>query len=146
MYIAGEIGRRGEAEHVGDLNKREVLVAQESGDVEHGVTVDPEVGTIATYTFCHLGEILRRDAELGGIVAHLAVGAVVTAIEHRHELPHDLSIVTAHRRVAIEVGVEVERIEDERLHSVDDGVVTKMIVGVGHAIVDVDDVLRHFSA
>ena len=42
LHVAGEVALRGEAVHVGDVGQREALVAQQAGDVDGGVAVDPE--------------------------------------------------------------------------------------------------------
>ena len=49
LHIAAEIGGRGEVEEVGYLYEGQVLVAQQAGDVERGVTVYPVVGRIAAH-------------------------------------------------------------------------------------------------
>ena len=80
LHVAGEVALRGEAVHVGNVGQREALVARQASDVDGGVSVDPEVGRVAAHLAAHLREILGRDAEFVGIIAHLTAAAVVAPL------------------------------------------------------------------
>lgn len=67
-HVAAEVGGGGEPEHVGNLNYRQVLVAQKARYLQRCVAVYPVVGGVAAHTFRHFGKVFGGYAEGVGIV------------------------------------------------------------------------------
>lgn len=140
QHVSAEISRGGETEHIGDLHERKGLVPEQARDVERRVTIDPEVGWITAHRLRYLREILRGDAELVGIPSHFPMLAILAIFEKREKAVHDGGILGGDVLLLIERGMEVEEVDDERLHDVDHQVVVEVMGGLLDASLEVVEI------
>ena len=120
LHIAAEIAGGGEVEHVGNLDECQPLVAQLTGNVERGITVDPEVGRVPADFLAYFREVFRRYAKFGCIICHLAVLTVNSAVEKSEKLVHNGSILWRNGVLSIVIGMEVEEVKNHELHGASD--------------------------
>ena len=114
-----EIGGRREAQHIGDGDKRQGLVAQETRNLQRGITVNPEIGGITAHILRNLGQVLGGYAEPVGVPCDFTVRAELAILQQRQKTVHNRSVLRGDVVLLIEAGMEIEEIQDERLHGVD---------------------------
>ena len=68
LHVTAEIGRRRETEQVGNTHESQRLIAEQAGDVEHGVAVYPVVGGVTAYLAGNFGQVFgRHTSSLRGV-------------------------------------------------------------------------------
>ena len=140
LHEACEIRRRGEVELVADFGQGEALVAEQAADSQCGVARNPVVGGEAAHLLRHFGEIFRRDAELVGIVAYLAVSVEVAVLQQSKKAVHDLGGLRRDLVVAVEFNVEVEEVDNHALDGVDHRLAVEVVVREREPPLDVVEV------
>ena len=130
LHVTAEIGRRRETEQVGDADEGQRLVAEQAGDVEHGVAVYPIVGGITAYLAGNFGQVFGRDAQLVGIPVHFAVFAVRPVLQHVEEAAHDGGALQRDIVYPIQMGMEIEEVDDQHLYGGYQQVAAEMVVGL----------------
>ena len=101
--------------HVGDIGQRQALVLQQMHQFDGCVTVNPRVGRETAHLLADLREILRRDAEFVGIVAHLAVLAIVATLQHPDEVVHHLSHLCRDVSITLDSGMTLVEVDEQLL-------------------------------
>ena len=130
LHVAAEIGRRREAEHVGNAGERQGLVAQQAGNVEDGVAAYPVVGGVAAYLPGYFGQVFGRDAQLVGVPVDLTVLAERPVFQHVEETAHDGGAWQRDVVHSVEVGMEIEEVDDEHLNGGYQQVAAEVVAGL----------------
>ena len=84
--IAAEVAQRSEVHVLGNLCERQALVVEVFLQDGHGGAVDEAADAVPCHALDGGGEVLGRDVEALGIVAHIALGSTDTCGEECHEL------------------------------------------------------------
>ena len=103
LYVPAEISRRRKTEHIGYADKSKRLVTQQAGNVKCSIAVYPIIRSISAYFLRHLGQIFRRDAKAVGIIAHLAVLAINSVLQHGKKSVHYRGILRGYIRFAVKM-------------------------------------------
>ena len=88
--VAAEVAQGGEVHAVGNLGEREALVVEVFLQDGHGGAVDEAADAVPRHALDGGGEVLGRDVEALGIVAHVALGAADACREHIRQLTDDV--------------------------------------------------------
>ena len=67
---------------------------------------------------CKCPQIFGGDAQAVGIIGHFPVLAVRSFLQHLKETAHNGSVLRGDVAFAIDAGMEIEKVEDGRLHSI----------------------------
>ena len=126
--VVAEIGGRGETQHVGDGNERKRLVAQKARNLQRGITVDPEIGGITAHFLRDFGQVFGGDTELVGIPRNLTVRAELTVLQQGQKTVHNRGILRRDVVFLVKGGMEIEEIQDKRLHGVDHQVAVETVL------------------
>ena len=133
LDVAREVAEGGEVEAVGDVGEREALVFEQVREFHGGVTVDPVVGRLAADALTDFREVLGRDAQLAGVPCHIAMLAVIAALQHCHEAVHHRCSLCRQIRLAVDARVELEEVNEEHLKHGNHLVAVKILVRMPHA-------------
>jgi len=134
--VVAEIGGRGEAQHIGDGDERQGLVAQKARNLQRGITVDPEIGGITAHFLRDLGQVLGGYTEPVGVPRNLTVRAELTVLQQRQKTVHNRSILRGDVVLLIEAGMEIEEIQNERLHGIDHQVAVETMLRLRKALAE----------
>lgn len=131
--VVAEIGGRGETQHIGYSDKRQGLVAQETRNLQRRITVNPKIGGIAAYFLGDFGQVLGGYTELVGIPRNLAVRAELAVLQERQKAVHNRSVLRGDVVLPVERSMEIEELQDKRLHRANEHFAIEMVLGVGKA-------------
>ena len=133
LHIAAEIGGRREAEHVGNLDERERFVPQQTRNVKDRITVDPVVGAVSADLLRHFRQVFRRDAQTIRIIGYFPVLPVRPILQHFQKTVHYGGVLRGDVALAVQSGMEIEEIENGRLHGIDERFPIKAVLRIGDA-------------
>ena len=133
LHIAAEIGGRREAEHVGNLDERERFVPQQTRNVKDRITVDPVVGAVSADLLRHFRQVFRRDAQTIRIVGYFPVLPVRPILQHFQKTVHYGGVLRGDVALAVQGSMEIEEIENGRLHGIDERFPIETVLRIGDA-------------
>ena len=141
MSEAAEVRDGREREHVGDVLQRQGRVTEQAGDLQRRVTVDPMDSRLTAIQFDGLRQVFGGYAKGIGIIGYLAVLAVVTVVEHGEERLHEACHFFGQFGLAVEVGMEIEEVDDHALDCIEEQVAIEMVMLLLQAHTDIFKVL-----
>ena len=150
LDVATEMGKRGKTEEVGNVGEgvsefrtsfaNLYLFAQQAADVECRITRNPVVGGQAAYFLRDFGQVFGRDAKSVGVVADFAVSSEFALFQHLYELLHELVILRRDAVCAVELGMEVEEVQNHALYGILHGIAVETMGCLLQSALDVVEV------